>query len=159
MPKVYLIHGFIGSGKTTFAKQLELKTKAKRFTPDEIIAERYGSNLSIQEIRNANLTVKDEIWKEVEKLAKENKDIILDYGLWKKQQRIDIVNKVKELGATPIFYEVTCNLETMRNRALNRNEDGNINITADRYDLYHQRFEPMDDDEERITINTNLTKN
>lgn len=155
MSKVYLMHGFIGAGKTTFAKRLEKETNAKRFTPDEIIAKRYGKNLSMEEIRNANLIVKDEIWKEVKKLAKENKDVILDYSFWKKQQRIDIIDEVKKLGATPIFYEVTCNPEIMKQRALARNEDGNINITASRYDLYYQRLEPMTIDEQRITINTN----
>ena len=34
-PNVYLICGFIGAGKTTFAKKLEEKTGAVKITKDE----------------------------------------------------------------------------------------------------------------------------
>jgi len=154
MSTVYIIHGFIGSGKTTFAKCLEKKINAKRFTPDEIIAKRYGKNLSVEEIRNANLSVKDEIWKEVKELIQCGQDVIIDYGLWKKQQRIDMINKVQEFGGKPIVYEVVCDPLLMKQRALQRTNDDDIVITPERYDMYYQRFEPMGEDEERVTINT-----
>ena len=146
------MHGFIGAGKTTFAKRLEKETGAKRFTPDEIIVKRYGKNLSEEEIGNANLTVKEEIWKEVETAIQQERDVILDYGLWKKQQRIELIQKVQKLGGKSIVYEVMCNPVIMRQRALKRNEDGDIAITPERYDMYYQRFEPMDEDEKRITV-------
>ena len=152
MATIYIIHGFIGAGKTTFAKRLEKETGAKRFTPDEIIAKRYGKNLSVEEIRNVNLTVKEEIWKEVEVAIQQEQNVILDYGLWKKQQRVELVQKVQKLGGKPIVYEVICDPIIMKQRALKRNEDGDMAITPERYDMYYQRFEPMDEDEERITI-------
>ena len=158
MSKVYIIHGFIRAGKTTFAKKLERETEAKRFTPDEIIAKRYGINLSVEEIRNANLTIKDKIWKEVKISIQNNQGVIMDYGLWKKQQRVDLIDKIKKLGGEPIVYEVLCEPALMKQRALQRNNDGDITITSERYDMYYQRFEPMSDNEERIMINTNSTK-
>lgn len=154
MSTVYIIHGFIGAGKTIFAKKLEKETDAKRFTPDEIIAKRYGKNLSVEEIRNANLSVKDEIWKEVKDLIQHGQDVIMDYGLWKKQQRIDMVNKVQELGGKAVIYEMACNPLLMKQRALQRTNDGDTAITSERYDMYYQRFEPMGEGEERITIYT-----
>jgi len=152
MATIYIVHGFIGSGKTTIAKRLEKETSAKRFTPDEIIAKRYGKNLSVEEIRDANLTVKEEIWKEVESAIKQGRDVILDYGLWKKQQRIELIQKVQKLGGKPIVYEVICDSVIMKQRALERDEDGDIAITPERYDMYYKRFESMDEDEERITV-------
>jgi 5'-methylthioadenosine phosphorylase len=152
MAIVYIIHGFVGAGKTTFAKRLERETSAKRFTPDEIIVKRYGKNLSVEEIRNANLAVKEEIYKEVETAIQEARDVILDYGLWKKQQRIELIQKVQKLGGKPIVYEVICDPIIMKQRALERNEDGDIAITPERYDMYYKRFEPMDKNEERITV-------
>jgi predicted kinase len=154
MSTIYIIHGFIGAGKTTFAKNLEKETGAKRFTPDEIIAKKYGKNLSVEEIRNANLSIKDEIWKEVKELIQYGQDVIMDYGLWKKQQRIDMINKVQELGGKPVVYEVICDPVLMKQRALQRTNDDDIVITPERYDMYYQRFEPMSEDEERVTINT-----
>lgn len=155
MSKIYLIHGFIGAGKTTFAKKLEKDTGAKRFTPDEIIAKRFGVNLSVVEIRNANLVVRKEIWEELELSIQRGQDVIMDYGFWKKQQRINMINKVKKLGGTPIFYEIVSDFDVMKQRALQRKNDGDITITSERYDMYYERFEPMGEDEVKITVNTN----
>jgi len=153
-PTIYLIHGFIGSGKTTFAKQLEDKTKAKRFTPDEIITKRYGDNLTLEKIKEANVKVKNEIWQKVKELIASNADVILDYGFWKKEQRQEITRKAKEIGGRPIFYEVLCDPETMKYRALNRNSANDLYIDEERYNLYLKRFEPMEYNEDRITVHT-----
>lgn len=152
MSTVYLIHGFIGSGKTAFAKRLEKKTGAKRFTPDEIIVKRYGRELSVDKIRKANLLVKKEIWQEVEICIQNGRDVILDYGLWKKRQRVDLIDKVKKAGGKPVMYEVLCKPSMMKQRALQRKNIGDVVISPERYDMYYQRFEPMSEDEERITI-------
>lgn len=153
MPKAYIMHGFIGSGKTTVAKRLEKTTGAKRFTPDEIISERYGRNLTnADEIREANIKVKTEIWEEVKTLISEGRDVILDYGLWKKEPRDKVINDVRSLGATPIVYEVLCENNIMRERALSRDDDGNNKITPELYDSYYSRLEPMDYNEEKITV-------
>ena len=40
--EIHLIHGFMGFGKTTLAKQLEKSLPAIRFTHDEIMLNRYG---------------------------------------------------------------------------------------------------------------------
>jgi len=159
MSKVYIMHGFIGSGKTSFAKRLEEETGAKRFTPDKVIAERYGTDLSMQEIRESNLKVKAEIWNDVKSLIKSNQDIILDYGLWKKEQRVSLINEVKQLGAEPIMYEIICDKSLMKTRALKRNSSGNNQISEELYDTYFQRFEPMSEDEERVTIDSNSNIN
>lgn len=156
---IYLIHGFIGSGKTTFSKRLAKEKNAVRFTPDEVISKRYGRSLSIQEIRNANLTVKKEIWDKVKKIVKQKKDVILDYGFWKKEQRIAMTNKIKNLGEQFIFYEILCDPIIMKQRALQRKKDSDIAITSERYDMYYKRFEPMTDDEDRITVWTDSVCN
>ena len=40
--EIHLIHGFMGFGKTTLAKQLEISLPAVRFTHDEIMLARHG---------------------------------------------------------------------------------------------------------------------
>ena len=37
-----LVHGYLGAGKTTFAKRLAEQTSAVRYSPDELIVERHG---------------------------------------------------------------------------------------------------------------------
>lgn len=41
-PTVFMLHGFLGSGKTTFARHLEHKYTALRFTHDEWMQQLYG---------------------------------------------------------------------------------------------------------------------
>ena len=41
---LHLIHGFVGAGKTTFAKKLEHFLPAVRFTHDEWMSKLYGEN-------------------------------------------------------------------------------------------------------------------
>lgn len=44
-PIAHLICGFIGSGKTTFARKLEKETGAARFTKDEWMVRLFGKIL------------------------------------------------------------------------------------------------------------------
>ena len=46
-PIMYVICGFIGAGKTTFAKKLEEKTGAVRITKDEWLIKLFGHDPSI----------------------------------------------------------------------------------------------------------------
>src|SRR2546421_108333 len=48
MATVHLIHGFLGSGKTTFARQLEESLPAIRFTHDEWMSRIYGEDPPVE---------------------------------------------------------------------------------------------------------------
>jgi len=47
-PIVYMLYGFVGAGKTVFAKKLEKETGALRFTNDEWMISLYGNNPSAE---------------------------------------------------------------------------------------------------------------
>jgi hypothetical protein len=44
MATAHLLFGFLGSGKTTLAKELEERHRAMRFTPDEWMARLFGED-------------------------------------------------------------------------------------------------------------------
>ena len=48
MATVHLIHGYLGVGKTTFAKRLEAELPAIRFTHDEWMARLYGTDPPVE---------------------------------------------------------------------------------------------------------------
>ena len=48
MATLHLLHGPVGSGKTTFARQLERKIRAVRFTPDEWMIRLYGDRPPVE---------------------------------------------------------------------------------------------------------------
>ncbi len=52
IPTAHLIVGFIGSGKTTFAKKLEQEIGALRFTKDEWFIRVFGNDPKINNFKN-----------------------------------------------------------------------------------------------------------
>jgi predicted kinase len=44
MPTAHLIHGYVGAGKTTFARRLEQELPAIRFSHDEWMTRLYGDD-------------------------------------------------------------------------------------------------------------------
>ena len=51
MPTAHLIHGYLGAGKTTFARQLERDIPAIRFSHDEWMVRLYGDDPPIERSR------------------------------------------------------------------------------------------------------------
>lgn len=80
------MHGFIASGKTTKAKELEKEHCAVRFTSDEWMCSLNGEYSPKSDFNN------------ILKIA-EKQNVILDYGFWTKKSRdeIEIVLKSHKL--------------------------------------------------------------
>jgi predicted kinase len=80
MATAHLLFGFLGSGKTTFAKRLEVEHAAIRFTPDEWMAGLFGDDppeASFPEKAEAILELLEPLWMRCLSLGL---DVVLDYG-------------------------------------------------------------------------------
>lgn len=84
MATLFLIHGFIGSGKTTFAKKLAERENAVRFSPDEWMAHFYGNNPPQEFFADYDRRNKDMIWSMAAEFLKRGQNVILDYGFWQR---------------------------------------------------------------------------
>ena len=82
MPTIYLICGFLGFGKTTYAKKLAQETGAIRFTHDEIMLQRYGR--CPDNFQKKYKEVDEFIRKSAVREIQNGKNVILDYILKKK---------------------------------------------------------------------------
>lgn len=80
MAAVHLIVGYMGFGKTFFARRLERELPAVRFTHDGFMHALYGRNLPEEEFRDAWQRVDALIWKLAEQTVKAGAHAILDYG-------------------------------------------------------------------------------
>ncbi len=157
MAKAYMIHGFIGSGKTTFARALEKESFAIRFSPDEWVTLLYGNNPTEVELRGYEARIMELIWDLVIRLVKKNIDVILDFGFWKRTNRELSRRQLEEAGASVVLYELKCSADTMNERALKRTDKGDKNalhIDKKAIEALWQRFEPLHPDEDRIVIFT-----
>ena len=136
-PIAYIISGFIGAGKTTFARKLEKETGAIRVTKDEWIIKIFGNKITLDnnfEVYDKNITkLATDI---VFRILKAGKDVIIDEGLWVKSQRDDIKKKIINVGAKPIFYYVESSVEKMKERVINRSK----NLTKDSFEISEEMF-------------------
>ena len=145
-PIAYVICGFIGAGKTTFARKLEKETKAIRITKDEWIIKIFGNKITSDknfEVYDKNIT---ELATNIAfKILKAGKDVILDEGFWVKSQRDDIKKKILQVGAKPIFYYVESSVEKMKERVINRSKNptkDSFEINEEMFDKYLKYWEP-----------------
>lgn len=136
-PIAYVICGFIGAGKTTFARKLEKETGAIRVTKDEWIIKIFGNKITLDnnfEVYDKNIT---KLATDIAfKILKAGKDVIIDEGFWVKSQRDDIKKKILQIGAKPIFYYVESSVEKMKKRVINRSK----NPTKDSFEISEEMF-------------------
>lgn len=148
MPSIHLIHGFIGFGKTTIAKKLEIELPAIRFTHDELMIQMYGRNP--EDFSQERFSIVDNIIKEktAEEIKKGN-NVILDYGFWEKETRKKYYNWAKTLTNDVFFHAVQCDLSLAKKRALKRTQEHieEFYIDENIFNNRLKRFVPMTEDE------------
>jgi predicted kinase len=154
-PTTHLLHGFIGSGKTTFARQLERELGAVRFSHDEWMVRLHGWNPPEEHYSEYFAQVESLIWDEAAREIRAGADVILDFGFWSRESRDEARNRVRSIGAVAKFYEIFCPEQIMRARALERSKSPSTDsLWIDRaaFDKLIAALEPMQDDEEFVRI-------
>ena len=146
-PTIYLMHGFIGSGKTTLAKKMEKELPAVRFTHDEIMLKRYGR--APDNFEEKYDEVDRFIKSEVAKCIADGKSVIMDYGFWTKKKRKAYYDWAKSLTPSVMFCAVFCDKAVAKERALKRTEKNpeELFIDEDCFETFYQKFEPLKADE------------
>ena len=161
MPTIHLMFGFIGFGKTTIAKQLEVKIPAVCLTHDEFMVKLYGRNMSYAEFHQNYNKVDEVLWDLAERIIKTNTDVIMDYGFWSHQDRERAYQKAKKIADTVVFHLVSCDMKTAKKRILerSRNNPNELYIREDEFDILAQKYEQWDalDDYPVILHNLSVT--
>lgn len=145
MATIHLMVGFIGFGKTTIAKELEKRLSAVRFTHDQIMVEKYGRN---PDDFNTKYKIVDDFIKTAAKeCIGQNRDVIMDYGLWTHQKRNDYYQWAKTLTDHIVFHVVNCDLQTAKRRVSERTQNDKTALIIDEktFDSFSSQFEPWDD--------------
>jgi predicted kinase len=166
-PTAHLIIGFIGAGKTTFARKLEKDIGVVRFTKDEWMVRIFGNSSFKNKFENETFHEYDS---KMAKLATDialrclssGTSVIIDDGFWFRKQRDEMRLTLKEIGAAAKFYYVDTPVEVMRMRTVTRSKnpsEDSFYITEEEFENYLKMFQPPTDDEEFTLINqTNIEK-
>lgn len=153
---VYLLCGFIGAGKTTFAKKLEARTGAVRITKDEWLIQMVGNDPTIAGYEDYDSRI-CELSRDVAfQLAAKGIDVIIDEGFWAKKERDEMRRRTWEVGAQSVVYFLDIPMATIRERVARRNMNpakDSFKIGGDLLDFYLQYWEPPGDDEDYVLAN------
>ena len=152
-PIVYLICGFIGAGKTTFAKKLEEKTGAVRITKDEWSIRFIGNDPTIDGYAEWDTKI-IELSRDVAfQLAEKGIDVIMDEGFWEKDTRAEMKRRIEAIGAKGVLYYLDTPIETIRERVVRRNNNltkESFKISREMLDTYLMDWQPPGEDEDYI---------
>jgi predicted kinase len=156
-PALYLLHGFAGAGKTTYAKKLAEETGAVRFTADEWMARLYGTNPPADKFQEYHSAIDSLIWEAAGDLLRRGSDVILDDGFWSRHKR-DLARKLAaRWNAVVQVIHVSCPESVMRARVAKRSSElppGALFIDEKAFEFFKSRFEPLGADEPHRRIET-----
>ena len=122
-PVAHLIHGYLGAGKTTLAKRMEIDLCAIRYSPDEWMVKLYGDDPPAERFAECLPRVYDDINAQWPIVLARGVDVILDFGFWTREERDAARRRAAEVNAVTNLYWVCCAEETARARFRARNQD------------------------------------
>jgi len=144
-PKVFMISGQIGAGKTTYAKILEQKYDAVRFTPDEWLVKLYTDEIPMESFDTYYYKCCELSWSVAKKFIMRNIDVVLDFGFWLKKERDDYKNRIELAGGMPELIHVKTDEILIQERLKHRNlllPEGTVYISDEMYTYFSKFFEP-----------------
>jgi predicted kinase len=165
-PIAHLICGFIGSGKTTFARKLEQEIGVVRFTKDEWMVRVFGNSppknkfeydkFHEYDSKMANLATEIAL-----RFLKTGTSVIIDDGFWFRKQRDEMRQTLKDIDAAAKFYFIDTPVDVMKARTVKRSENPPVDsfyITEQEFNDYLKTFQPPTADEEFTLINQKNTE-
>lgn len=155
-PTVHLLCGFIGAGKTTFARTLEERTGAMRITKDEWLIRLIGNDPTIDGYADYDHRICGLSRDVAFQLVAKGMDVIIDEGFWEKEQRALMRKRSTEAGAEAVLYYLDTPIATIQERVARRNASlakDSFRITPATLESYLPLWQPPSEDEEYVLVN------
>jgi predicted kinase len=153
-PRIDLLCGKTGSGKTTYARQREA-AGAVRFSLDEWMIRFYGHHMSREEFQIRTRICEEMIFELATSLAARQLDVVIDHGLWTKESRIWARTRLASAQADVVLVHFAAPDVELIRRIEARNADlpaGTFLITEDMFHIFSKHFEPPSMEEVDVTI-------
>lgn len=154
--EVYMLCGLPGSGKTTYATKLMTRRAFVKLSIDEAMYDRYGRygvDYPHTQYKDLEKGVYRELDQRMLALLENGESLILDYGLWLKEDRDKYKTILGSIGITPLLLYFKRDRETLRERIKKRNLLDNPNalhVDNELFERMHEKFEEPKDEGEII---------
>lgn len=150
---LYIIQGFIASGKSTFSKKLSLEAKAVHLNPDEWVAKLYEKEFYINNWNECFDNVLKKLWDDAKNYLNNGIDVVFDMGFWKKKDR-DYARKIAlECEAICKHYYLNVPEEILKERIISTRSKEWAKIHLENFDKNKKQFEEPFKEEGAIVIN------
>lgn len=120
MATAYVMVGFAGAGKTTFAKRISSEKGVVRLTPDDLMQRLFPETIALEDFSRYFGRVCDLVWEVATQLLHNGQDVVLDIGFWSRQSRDHARKRLAELGVRYEMIFVDCDESTICERLLGR---------------------------------------
>ena len=121
MVTLHLMVGLPCSGKTTLAKKLEHELPALRLNLDEWHIGLFGQDAEEPEHDTRHSLIEAQLWKIARRALELGTNVILDYGLWAREEREEYRSRAKQLGASSEVHYLDVPEDELLKRLKERN--------------------------------------
>ena len=149
-PTLYVLCGLPGSGKTVRAEELAAAGRGILLNADSWVCQLYPDAAEAAARDERKFLVHEVQWELVERLLADGISVILDWGVWSRQERDEIRLRAGALGAIVRLEYLEAPLETLHERIAARNRDlpaGTFRIAPEELDEWFEIFEVPAPDE------------
>ena len=139
-PRLILICGLPGSGKTTLAKRLAAEAPAVRLCPDEWLT-RLGFDLYDETARDR---LEHLFWTVARDVLRVGGTVILESGFWQRSDRDERRLEARTLGAAVELHFLDVSLDELERRLEQRPTEGSARVNRAQLDRWLSQFEAPD---------------
>jgi len=138
MATLHLMVGLPCSGKTTLAQKLEYELPALRLNLDEWHIRLFGQDAEEPEHDARHSLIEAQLWNIAGRALELGTNVILDYGLWAREEREEYRSRAKQLGAgSEVHY-----LDVSEGELLRRLEKRNSRPSQESFIIAEEAMKP-----------------